>query len=269
MILRKENILIYNIFIFGLLASLVGTISISGVNLHFFFVVLSFCLALILFFDFSKLRLNFYIISMIALIFISSLQLNGKFGFLQILYTLSPLLFFLLGFSNKFSENFFESFINIMEKTVIILFFLYLAHIFLFHTDLDTRWSSIFISLVCLIVFSLSKKNKIKILSAFLVFFVLVSGSRGAIVSLFLSYFISYFFINFRLRYSIPITLLLGFIISIFYKGILSLLFKIDFLRERTFFDGNYDFEKIKNVEFNTSGRDIAWPIYWNHIETR
>lgn len=269
MVIKKEDILIYIIFLFGLMASLFGTFSIFGVNLHFFLVFSVFCLAFYLLISFSKLKINIPIVLIFFIILVSIPNFKGEFGFLQILYTALPFLFFILGISNRFSNDFFIKFKDVLEKNVISLFLLYSLHLFFISTDLDTRWSSIFISLICLLAFNISDKNSIKILSIILIFFILISGSRGAIFSLFLSYILSYIFIKYKLRYSLGVFLLLTLFFSIFYEGILKLIFAIDYLRERTFFDGVYDINKIKNIEFNTSGRDIAWPVFWNHIGER
>lgn len=269
MFIQKNDLLLVSLFYLGIISSVFGTFSFAGVNLHFFLVAFSLFIALFLLISFNKVRKLLIILPLIFLIIFSFIRINGEFGILQSIYILTPFLYFLIGSSYVFDINFYNKFIFFLKRTNIILFIFYMLYFLIGVGDIATRWSSIFISVISLLSLVLINNIRIKFISLSLIFFVLASGSRGAILSLFVSYLISYFFIRFKKIYSISLSFILLIIISLFYKNILELIFKIDYLRERTFFDGIYSFDRLQNIEFNTSGRDVAWPTYWQHIEER
>lgn len=270
MLLDIKKLSVTLILISGIISSLFGTLSVGPASIHFFIVLVNLIACTLFLLYVKKINLYYFVLPIFFYILLNFTFISGLFGFLENVYILSTFLFFLLGFSLSYNKNdkiFFKKIINFTICVLALFCFLFLIGL---TTDIDTRWSSIFIAIMALSGLVISKGNfKILVLSIFLLLFVLISGSRGVLFSLMISYLITHIFFKFKLRYSIPVILIILTIFYVLFEKLLGLIFAIDIIRERTFYDGIYDYNKIINFEFDSSGRDIAWPLYWAEINNR
>ncbi|WP_104494924.1 O-antigen ligase family protein [Acinetobacter indicus] len=258
---------IFLILLSGLISSLLGTVNVGPATLHFYIVLINFIACLFFIINLKKIKIFSFILPIFFLLFYNFIIFDGVFGLLENLYILSAFIFFVLGVSLFYSDDYFLFIKKIINYFIIFISIFCLMFFLGLDVDLDTRWSSIFIAVISLCGLVLSKENfLIKSLSIFLLFFVLFSGSRGVLLALIISYFFVSILFKYKIRYSIPFFLLILFIFYIFIERFLGFIFSIDIIRDRTFYDGVYDYSKIINFEFDSSGRDIAWPLYWNGI---
>lgn len=266
MILHKYQIILISLFLFPILAILFGNINIVGANLQFFFSLFSLIMVLFYLCKWGGFNRNFYTIPLLFSLIITIPLYNDKFGLIQIVYVISPFLFFFAGSNSNLNFDFLEKFKKYLKFSLIFVCSIGAFSFINEFSLISTRPVSIYLSLMAMISLILFNDFKYKLLAIFLVLFILISGARGA---LFASLFpLLFYYINKKINFKISIFLFLLIIVisSIFSEKLLSLVFSIEKLRERTFYDGIYSYEKILNFEFNSSGRENAWPMYWNHI---
>ncbi len=269
MLLHKDTILLFSIFFIPIFAILIGNINIGGANIQFFFSVISMFVGIFYLLKWGRYELSIYILPIFFTLLLSTLLLDGKFGLIQSIYVATPLVYFLCGFSSKFDNDFDKKIKEKIKMTILLSLLLACIYIFSGYTQIYTRPVSIYLSLICMLSIILLDDIKYKLFVFFLFLFVLFSGARGALIACFIPLIFSY--INKRLGFKngFIFYLVIVLIFSTFMDKFLSMIFSIDSLRERTFFDGVYSFDKILNIEFNTSGRNLAWPVYWQHIFDR
>lgn len=269
MIVYKDKVVLFSLFFFPLLALLFGNINVGGVNLQFFFTLISFFIALLCIFKWAKFELKFFYIFLLGFLFVLSPLFIGKFGAIQVIYIMSPFMYFLVGSFCKFDNDFINNNKHLdmfFLKIIILIIFL---NLFLDFGQITSRPVSIFLALYSLFTLIVLDNIKAKVLCGVLILFILFLGARGALLAGIIAYIGGYFFSKINLKWSFVLYISLSLFLVFFHKKLLSIIFSIDTLRERTFFDGIYSYEKIKNIDFNTSGRDVAWPLYWDYIVER
>lgn len=266
MLINKVKASIFLIIFSGFFSSLIGGYKLGPFNIHFYLVFINLLIFFIFFCHVNNFKKIILILPFFFLIFLNLFMSNGMYGYLQTIYILSPLVLFLIGTSINFESYFENYFKKCLSVAVRLIFLSYIIHELTGLTQISTRWASVYVAIIVILNLILNKNKKDVIFSILSLIFLFASGSRGVSVALLFSILFTYILFNFKKRYSF---IVMGFTIFLFFYGyewILKNLFKMDFLRERTFYDGIYDIDKIKNLEFNSSGRDIAWPIYWDEI---
>lgn len=269
MLLHKDTILLSSIFLIPLLAISIGNINIGGANLQFFLAVTSMLIAIFYLIKWGEFKVNIFIIPLLFILFLTIPLFNSQFGVIQIIYVFIPFLYFMCGAYSSFDFNFNEKIKNKIKTTILLLLIFNFIELFGEYTQINSRPASIFISLIAMIAIIVLDDLKDKMLIVLLFLFVLFSGARGALIAGIIPLIFSYINKKISFKFSALLCFILAFGFFIFNEKVLSLIFSIDALRERTFYDGIYNYEKILNLEFNSSGRDIAWPIYWEHIVER
>ncbi|MBO3672641.1 O-antigen ligase family protein [Acinetobacter soli] len=266
MILQRNNTLLISFFLLGLLASLFGGFKVGPANFHAYLAFISTILIVLIYVSSNRTSIKIWYIPIAFTILISIPRFNGQIGFLQIIYTLCPFLCFLLGTTVKKKNEFTENLIRLSNRILMVLVFCCIFYLLTGLTDLDSRASTIFIALILLINLILPSSRKIKLITIVLSIFILLVGARGALFSFLISYLFSTILSKFKLRYSLTLMFLFIFVLAFFNKIILDIIFSNSYLRDRTFYDGVYSYDKLIAFDFNTSGRDLAWPVYWDHI---
>lgn len=269
MIISKDRLILFIIFSTGLLGGVLGNIQIGSMRLQFLISSLSFLILFFILCKWIKFNPPLFIYPILTLVLISSVTISDQFGFIQLLYMLMPLLAFIVGASLNYNDSFQKKISVYLRNTSIILIFLsYITYFFEF-SQFDSRPLSIYISLIVFLNLIINKSRYDILLSLFLIIFVLFSGARGALFAGLISIIVVYFFEKMSIFIASLFSLFAGIFVYIFSEILFYYIFSIDYLRQRTFYDGNYDYSKLVNFEFNSSGREIAWPIYWEHISKR
>ncbi|RLL35846.1 O-antigen ligase domain-containing protein [Acinetobacter cumulans] len=269
MILHKYQIILVSLFLFPILAILFGDINIGGANLQFFFSASSLVIALLYLCKWGCFNRNLYIVPLIFSLLITIPLYNGRFGLIQIFYVISPLLYFFVGAYSNINLDFMEKFKEYLKFLIGFICLLGLLSLLIDYSQINSRPVSIYLSLIGMIALILFNDFKYRVLSIFLILFILLSGARGALFAGLLPLAFSYINKSLSFKISALMYFLIISILLVFNEKFLSLIFSIDTLRERTFYDGIYSYEKILNFDFNSSGREVAWPIYWDHIFKR
>lgn len=267
--ISKDTLLLSSIFFIPIISVVIGNINLAGANLQFILTFISMLIAIIYLIKWGQFNLNLYIFPLLFIVFITAPLFHGKFGLIQILYIFTPFLYYMCGLYSKFDSDFEIKIKDKLELVLLLLLLLNFIALFGDFTQINSRPVSIFISLIAVISLFILNDLKYKIIILFLFLFVLFSGARGALIAGIIP--LVFLYVSSKISLRISTIIFFGILIAflIFSEDFLSIIFSIDALRDRTFYDGIYNYEKILNFEFNSSGRDIAWPIYWEYISVR
>jgi hypothetical protein len=249
--------------ILSVLTVSIGHIQAGSATIHFYLVVASLILSAGCLCTARRVAVPMFVWPILLVMAASMPRITGQFGLLQTLYMAVPLMFFLGGLS--FGETLHER----RRQRLIIMTLTLVASLFVVNViapnllNVSSRPASIFVVTLCLIaVFELRSLwfRGFVIAIATTVLFI---GARGAFFAFLVSLMAGWGAQRLGVKGAIAVAGVVALAGLVFSREIAELVFTLPVLRERTFYDGVYNYDALMNLEVNTSGRELAWPYFY------